>query len=188
MVLSYPCGLNRGWKVGRPNQEDLSENTSALDLELSTTVSDVARVRKEVGRLNARVGQMTSTHKTGSSHSPCSGGCETCAHAHEVIHRQDDVFAAMCGEGRGIEAELKRSISQAATIATLEETLLHMRRERFFRQLRLATAVDQTTQTSAATASIPEDVVDSCGTRQTGAGTDHVQEDITQDNGDGRWV
>lgn len=94
------------------------------------------------------------------------------------------MFVAMCGKAQKLEAELKRSKSFAAT---LEEDLHQMRRERALRSLRPRTVVDQTMETGVATVRISEAAMVNSSTRQTSAEVEHVQDDVAQDNGDGRW-
>lgn len=169
----------------RGDAEHLSERNRALDMEHRTTASDTARLREEVDRLKALLGQMTNARETGSSHVRCSVGCEACACARELILLQDEVFVAMCENAPKMEAELKRLRSHAA--AALEEAVLQMRRERFLRPLRPITAADQTTQAGAPTARISEAAVGSHSIGQAGAGDHQVQEDVAQGDGDGRW-
>lgn len=62
------------------DQADLAEKNRALDRELRTTVSDAARLRNEVDRLDALVKTMIDSREAGSS----------------LILRQDEAFIAMC--------------------------------------------------------------------------------------------
>lgn len=77
--------------------DNIVERNRALDMELRTTVSHVARLRKEAGRLSALVVQMTETV---SGHIHCWGDCDPCARARELVRRQDEVFVAMREEGQ----------------------------------------------------------------------------------------
>lgn len=61
-----------------------------------------------------------------------------------------------------------------------------MRREVYLRPLRPITALEQTTQIGTAVR-IYEDAMGSPGTGQTGAGTNHIQEDVAQCDGDRSW-